>query len=487
VLSGLGTGLGMLLAAGALRLVASAGAVIPQVRDARIDGPVLLFAAATSLVTGLLFGLAPLQHVVKRNLHGVTRAAAAATTPAAGAQRLRNGLIVAQLALALVLLAGTGLMLRTFWNLQRVDGGFDPTRVVTMSVSLRDATYADEGARRFWTRVSERLAAVPGVESATLTSALPPLSDDFGWGTRIPGYTPVVGGPVPSGPGGAALIDHYLVVGTRYFETLKIGLVEGRLFDAREDATEPKAAIINATMARLIWGDESPIGRQFVATVDNQSHTIVGVVADVKNGGIDKPAGTAVYLPYAQVGTRPSQLRLPYIAVRSAREPASIVADVRRVLHDVDPALPVAQIRTLDDVVSASQSRPRFITLVLTSFAGVSLALAAIGIYGVMAYSVAQRTRELGIRIALGAQARALLRLVLGRALLLTAGGVVLGLAGAVALTRFLAAFLFRVEPTDPATFATVALLLAAIALVASLVPAVRATRLDPITALRSE
>ena len=487
VLSLLGTSAGVLIAAGSLQVLTALNGVIPQAHDARIDGPVLLFAAATSVLIGLLFALAPLQHVMKRNLHGVIRAAAAATTRAAGAQRFRHALIVVQLALALVLLAGTGLMLRTFWNLQRVDGGFDPSRVVTMSVALREATYADEGARRFWTQVGERLAALPGIESATLTSGLPPVADDFGWGTPIPGYTPVAGGPIRSGPGGAAMIDHYQVVDTRYFETLKIGLVAGRLFDARDGAAAPKTAIINATMAHAVWGDETPIGHQLVATIDGGLRTIVGVIADVKNGGIDKPAGTAIYLPYAQAPAGTSLLRVPYIAVRSVRDPAAVVADVRRVLRDVDPALPVAEIHTLDDVVSASQSRPRFVTLVLTLFAGVSLALAAVGIYGVMSYSVAQRTRELGIRIALGAQSRAVLRLVLGHALSLAAGGVLLGLAGAVALTRFLAAFLFGVGSTDAATFATVALLLAAVAVVASLVPAVRATRLDPLAALRCE
>jgi putative ABC transport system permease protein len=486
-LSLLGTIAGVSLAYGALRLATAASSVIPQVLDARIDAPVLLFAAATSLVTGLLFGLAPLQHVLKRNLHGVIRAAGAATTRAAGAQRFRHALIVGQLALALILLAGTGLMLRTFWNLQRVDGGFDPSHVVTMSVALREATYADEGAQRFWTLLTERLAALPGVESATLTSALPPVAGNFGWGTRIPGYTPVAGGPVPIGPGGVAVIDHYQAVGTSYFDTLKIGLVAGRLFDARDDVAAPKVAIINAAMARAIWGAESPLGRELVATLDGKLHTIVGVVADVKNEGIDKPAGTMVYLPYTQVPAGSDMLRLPFIAVRSVGAPAAVVADVRRVLHDVDAALPLAQIRSLDDLVSESQAGARFVTLVLTLFAGVSLALAAVGIYGVISYSVAQRTRELGIRIALGAHSRAVLRLVLGRALLLAASGVLLGLVGAAALTRFLSAFLFGVGATDTATFASVALLLAGVAVLASLVPALRATRVDPLAALRCE
>ena len=485
VLSLLGTAVGVVIALGARELVAAGAVTLPQALEARVDARVLLFAVAMSLVTGLLFGLAPLQHVVKRNLHGAIRATGAATTRALGAQRFRQALIVGQLALALILLAGTGLMLRTFWNLQRVDAGFDPSRVVTMSVALREATYAGEGARGFWRLLEARLAAIPGVERATLTSALPPVADDFGWGTPIPGYAPVEGGPVAVSAGGVPIIDHYQVVSPSYFETLRIGLVAGRFFDARDDAAAPKTALVNETMARAIWGDESPIGRQLVAAIDGQLHTIVGVIADVKNGGVDKPTGTAIYLAHAQVPAGTGLLRAPFIAVRAAGDPAAIVAAVRRAVRDVDPALPLASIRTLDDVVAASQSRSHFLTLVLSLFAGASLALAAVGIYGVIAYSVAQRTKEIGIRMALGAPPRAVLGLELGRGLVLTAGGVLLGTAGAYVLMRFLAGFLFGVAANDLTTFAGVAALLAFVALVSSYAAARRATQVDPLVALR--
>jgi putative ABC transport system permease protein len=424
---------------------------------------------------------------VKRNLHGAIRSTAAATTRAAGAQRFRQAVTVAQLALALILLTGTGLMLRTFWNLQRVDGGFDPRHVVTMNVALRDAAYAGEGARGFWTRVEQRLATLPGVESAALTSALPPIVDGFGWSTPIPGYDPARGGSIRVGAGGLPVVDYYQVVGTSYFGTLKIGLVAGRLFDARDAAGAPNVAIINETMGRAIWGDESPIGKQLVATINPVPHTIVGVVADVKNSGVDEPVGTAVYLPYAQVPAGTGLLRAPFIAVRAAGTPESIVTVMRRAVREVDESLPLAQVRTLDDVVAGSQSRPRFLALVLTLFAGVSLALAAVGIYGVVSYSVMERTKEFGIRMALGAQPAAVRNLELGRGLALAAAGVVLGIGGAYALTRLLAGFLFAVPANDLPTFAAVAALLALVAVGSSYVAAQRATKVNPLVALRAE
>ena len=506
LLSLLGTGLGVLLANAALATIAATGVVaIPLAADAGVDGRVLLFAVATAFATGLLFGLAPLAHVAKRNLHDVIRTAAAATTAGANRQRLRNALIVGQLALALILLAGTGLMLRTFWNLARVDAGFDTRAVTTMAIWLRQSTYDGEAARTFWTRLLEREAAIPGVERVAMTSALPPLAPDFGWGTMIEGFVPVEGGPILAArlPDGQvlAMVDHYQAVSPGYFDTLKIQLLAGRLFDERDDARGAKTVIVNETLARAVWGNSSALGRHIVpswSVLDfeldsnlspngNEPSTVVGVIADVKNVGVDKPTGTALYLPYAQLPLDTGLLRAPYLAVRSAGAPDAVAGAARAALRDVDPTLPLAEIRTLDDVVAASQSRPRFMTLVLTSFGGVSLLLAAVGIFGVISYSVAQRTRELGIRIALGAQARGVLRLVLGGALRLLAAGVLLGLIGAFALTRFLSAFLFGVSPNDPATFAVVSFVLAVVALLASYLPALRATRVDPLAALRAE
>jgi putative ABC transport system permease protein len=495
LLSLVGAALGVLLANAALATIAATDVVaIPLAADAGVDGRVLLFAVATGLATGVLFGLAPLAHVAKRNLHDVIRTAAAATTAGANRQRLRNALIVGQLALALILLAGTGLMLRTFWNLARVESGFDVRSVTTMSVWLRQQGYDGEAARVFWTRLLERSATIPGVESVALSSALPPLSNDFGWGTVIEGFVPVEGGPILSGrrPDGEmmGLIDHYVLVSPGYFDALRVKLVAGRLFDARDDSRGAKAVIVNETFARAVWGEASALGKHIVPSLSatvSDTYTVVGVISDVKNVGIDKPTGTALYLPYTQVPATTGLLRAPYVAVRAAGAPDVVARSVRAALRDVDPTLPIAEIRTLDDVVAASQSRQRFMTLVLTSFGGVSLLLAAIGVFGVISYSVAQRTRELGIRIALGAQAREVLRLVLGGVLRLLAAGVLIGVIGAFTLSRFLSAFLFGVSASDPATFAAVSFVLAVVALLASYLPAVRATRVDPLAALRAE
>jgi putative ABC transport system permease protein len=494
LLSLLGAGLGVLLAKVALVTIVATGIdPIPLATDAGVDGRVLLFAVATGLATGLLFGLAPLAHVAKRNLHDVIRAAGAATTAGLGRQRLRHALIVAQLALALILLAGTGLMLRTFWNLARVESGFDVRAVTTMSLWLRQEGYDGEAARTFWTRLLERSATIPGVESVAMSSALPPLAPDYGWGTVIEGFVPVEGGPILSArrPSGevVAMVDHYQLVSAGYFDALRIGLVAGRVFDARDDAQGAKAVIVNETFARAVWGEASALGRHIVPGLSpkDDPFTVVGVISDVKNVGIDKPTGTALYLPYTQVPATTGLLRAPYVAIRAAGAPDALAGAMRAALRDVDPTLPLAEIRTLDDVVAASQSRPRFMTLVLTLFGGVSLLLAAVGIFAVISYSVAQRTRELGIRIALGAEARGVLRLVLGGALRLLAAGVLFGLIGALALTRFLSAFLFGVSANDPKTFAAVSLVLAVVALLASYLPALRATRVDPLAALRTE
>ncbi len=486
-----GAALGVPLASVALSLLERSGGLpLPRAESAGLDGRVLLFAVATGLATGALFGLAPLAHVVKRNLHDVIRAASAATTAGAMRQRLRHALIVGQLALALILLAGTGLMIQTFWNLARVDPGFAARHVTTMSLWLRQAAYDGEAARSFWTRFGERVAALPGVESASLSSALPPLSSDFGWGTVIEGFEPREGGLMSTRlPNGqvVARVDHYQVVTPGYFDTLKIDLVAGRLFDARDDAQAPRAVIVNETLARAVWGDASPLGRRIVPAFALDPYTVVGVIADVKNGGVDRPADTSLYLPYTQVPATTGLLRAPFVAIRSTGEPDAVASAVRSALREIDPSLPIAEVRTLAEVVTASESRPRFMTLVLTLFGGVSLLLAAVGIYGVIAYSVAQRTRELGIRIALGAPAAAVLRVVLGRGFALTIGGVLLGVGGALALARFLSAFLFGVQPTDARTLAAVSLLLAAVALLACVPAARRALRVDPLVALRSE
>jgi putative ABC transport system permease protein len=261
----------------------------------------------------------------------------------------------------------------------------------------------------------------------------------------------------------------------------------GRVFDARDTAQAPHSLIVNETLARAIWGNDDALGRRVRPALSNDWFTVVGVIADVKNNGVDQPTGPALYLPYLQVPPTTSLLRAPYIAVRSPASQAAVVGAIRGELKAIDPTLPLAKIRSMDEVVAAAQSRPRFLTLLLGLFAGVSLALAAVGIYGVTAYAVAQRTKEFGIRVALGAPPAAVLADVLKRGAWLIGGGVLLGVGGAVLLTRLLAGFLFGVAAGDPVTFASVAGLLGAVALLASYAAARRATKVDPLVALRAE
>lgn len=488
LLASAGAAVGLLLAEGGLRLLKfMAIADIPRSMEIVIDGRVVSLAVALAAATGLAAGLASLAHALKRNLHDVMKSAAASTTNAVGAQRFRQALIVAQLALALVLLTGTGLMLRASWKLQDVQAGFDPAGVVTMSVSLPDSVYSSEAARGFWAQLEGRLHAIPGLENAAFTTALPPVQPTALIGMKTEGF-------VPTNEEQARTTDFLQVVSPRYFDTLLIRPVQGRLFDARDDMAAPAVAIVNQTMAQQFFKNGDAIGRRLrlYPFGDADAYTVIGVVADVKNYGVDKPPGVALYLPYEQAAShnwivKDFYQRSMFIAVRTSGDPAPVVSAVRREVSRIDPSLPLSLVRTMDEVMSQTLARPRFLTLALTLFAGIALTLAAVGIYGVISYSVTQRTREFGIRMALGAQHRAVLAQVLKRGLLLTIGGVAIGLVGAFALTRFLSGFLFGVTPTDPVTFVAVSLLLSVIAVLASYVPARRATHVDPLTALRAE
>jgi putative ABC transport system permease protein len=270
-----------------------------------------------------------------------------------------------------------------------------------------------------------------------------------------------------------------------YFETAGIRLIEGRFFDDRDGAGAPNAAIVNMTLARIFWPNQSALGRRLRPSFNDPWCSIVGVVADVKNAGIEKPVGSEIYLPYNQ--PHGSGSRTEYVLLRAAGDPAGLAGAVRREIHSLDPALPVASIRSMDDVLSAAQSRPRFLTLLLTLFSSVALVLAAVGLYGVISYSVARRTSEIGIRIAMGAQSSDVLKMVLGQGLRLGLCGVAAGAAGAFALTRLIRGMLFGINAFDPLTFAAMAVVLIAVTVLACYVPAQRATKVDPMVALRYE
>jgi putative ABC transport system permease protein len=432
------------------------------------------------VVSGLAFGLTPLLHLAKQNLQGALKSAAASTTGTSSAQRVRQALVVSELALALTLLIGTGLMLRAFWNLQQVNAGFNPSNVITASISLPRLAYPGEtSAMNFWSRLEERLATLPGAESAALASDLPPRKGAEYDYVEVEGYAPASGRPIET-------VDFYQAVSKDYFKTFGIRLIEGRVFDERDRAGAPDVAVINQTTARTFWKNESPVGRRLRrAGAANPWCTIIGVVEDAKNHGLDRPIGTEVYFVCGQSYAEGE--RNLFVAVRSRINPSTVVNALRAEVRALDPGLPLARLRTMEEVMSAAQSRPRFLTLLLTLFSSVALALAAVGIYGIISCSVAQRTKEFGVRMALGAQRGDVLGIVLRRGMLLALVGIVVGLAGAFGLTRFLSTLLFGVTPTDPLTFAGVSLLLSAVAFFACYIPARRATKVDPMVALRYE
>jgi predicted permease len=476
--------LGLALSYGGVRLVqlTNAGG-IPRADEIVMDGRVLVFTLVTSLVTGALFGLAPLVPLLVSGISGSLKDAAGSTTGSGGAQWFRRALVVGELAMALVLLIGCGLMLKAFWKLQDVHTGLAPDNVVTMRVSLPSGTYTDNAKlTSFWTRLEDRITHLPGVQSAALVSGLPPLRPPNMNDTDIEGFVKREGGPIEN-------VDFYQAVSKDYFVTMGVRLMDGRLFDDRDAKGAPLVAVINKTMARTFWPNQNPIGRRIrpsSRTPDDPWWTVIGVVDDAKNAGLDRPSGTELYLSYRQAEAQ--GISDMYLVMRAeSGNSRSLASAVREQLNELDSSLPLADVRMMDDVLERAQARPRFLTLLLTLFSLVALAIATVGIYGVVAYSVARRTKEFGLRMVLGAQGGDVLRLVMKQGASMVVIGLLAGLVTALALTRLMASLLFGVAPTDAAAFGSVTLLLAVVALAACYVPARRATRVDPIQTLRYE
>lgn len=479
VLATLGTALGLLLAQGALRLILYFGAAsIPRAEEVAVDWRVLGFCIAATIVTGVFFGLAPMAQLAG-DTQTALKGAGGRTTATGSTHWLRRLMVVTELAMALTLLVGTGLMVRTFWNLQAVNVGLDPSRVVTMRLSLADQRYSQAPAmRQLWTRLIERTKNTPGVQGVSVMSGLPPLRELNADDITVEGFVKKPGGPDQN-------VDFEQVVAPGYFEMVHVPILEGRGLDERDGAEGNKSIVVNTTFAHTFYGNDSPIGRR-VRQGDDKTpwRTIVGVAADVKNGGIDKPTGTEIYYPYAQLD---GGIRTLYLAVKTRTDPLAITSVVRRYLTEIDSTLPIAQVQLLEDAVAEANARPRFLTVLLSLFSFVALSLAAVGIYGVMAFTVAKRTQEFGIRMAVGAGPADVLQLVLGQGLKIGLVGVGVGLAGALLLTRFIRQLLFGVPSFDPLTFGATALILMAVIVAACWFPARRATRVDPTVALRYE
>ena len=453
---------------------------VPRTGDIRVDLPVLGFTLAGSVVAVVLFAVAPLIQIREQNLANWIRGAGQRTI-GAGGQAVRKTLVVTEIALAVVLVIGSGLMIRAFWKLQQVNTGFDPNGVLSFSVNLPGTAYKNPDRLRLANAVEQRLASLPGVTSASLADGLPPLRRINANDTEIEGFQ-----QTPDGP--AQNVDYWNVVGNDYFKTMKIRTIEGRVFEPADDNdSAQRVVVVNQALAKRFWKG-SPIGRRVNPGFADPKvwATIIGVVEDTKNAGMDKPAGPELYLPSHQIAQFGLSTNMNFV-VRSDGDPRAVAPSIRGVIREVDPSLPVYGLSPMSEVVAKSMVQPRFLSLLLATFSGIALFLAAIGIYGVMAYSVAQRTQEIGVRMALGAQRLHVLRLVFSQGFVLLMIGMVIGLGGAFALTRLLRTLLFEITPTDPLTYSGVAALLIIVAFLACYVPARRATKVDPLVALRYE
>jgi putative ABC transport system permease protein len=472
--------IGLLLGYWALHLLATLSATsFPRVVEAHMDFRVLAFTLLVSLATGILFGLAPAfssRHVT----HDALKEGGRGGTAGASSQRLRGLLVVAEVALSLTLLVGAGLLIRSFLRLQEVDTGFRSEGVLTMRISLPEEKYAKiEQTRVFYRELLDRVRRLPGVDAAGGATGLP-LS-----GTGWSGTTTVDSRAVQ--PKDASPEADQRPVFPGYFEALGIPLVRGRYFEQRDNEKGAPVAIIDETMAKTYWPNEDAIGKHIKEGELKSTRpwrTIVGVVRHVRYRTLESPSRVEFYWPYDQTSFALDSMSL---AIHTSSDPRSLAGVVERQVQGLDPDQPVYRIRTMSELMSESMARRRLSMFLLAIFAGVALALAAVGIYGIMSYSVAQRAHEVGIRMALGARSSDVLRMVLGQSLGLTVAGIVAGLLGSLALTNFLSSLLFDVKATDATTFLLVAVILAVVALVASLVPAYRATTVDPVDALRQE
>lgn len=473
----LGGAAGLAVGFNALRLLlyAAPAGYLPSSLNVRFDGWAFLFTFSIAFVAGAAAGLVPAMHASKLDLHGALKEGSrAASSPH---HRARSVMTAVEVALAVVVLIGAGLALRSLVRLLGVNQGFDPHHVFTAHISLPDAEYSKPAlVSAFYEQALRRIRALPGVESAAAASELP-----------LEGYANGVvyieGQPIPKNMWSSPLVN-WCQVTPGYFKTMHIPLIKGRDFSLQDGPKSPKVAIINEAMARLFWRNQDAVGKRFTQgySVHPDWITVVGVVGDVREYAIDEPPRPEAYFPHAE-----DPLTAMQLVIRTAPPPLSQAGAVRGVIRSLDSQLPFTHVRTLDQVVSSSSQQQKFVAVLLGLFAGLALILAAVGIYGVISFTVAQRTHEFGVRMALGAQKDDVLRLVMQRGVFLAAVGLAAGIVAALGLTRLMASLLYGVTPTDPLTFVVVSGVLLVVALIACYVPARRATQVDPIIALRYE
>jgi putative ABC transport system permease protein len=487
----IGGALGLLLAVwGVDALVALGPASLPRLNEIGIDRWVLGYTLALSLLTGILFGLVPALQVSKPNLNELLKEGVRSSRASFGRDLVRSLLVVAEVALSLVLLICAGLMIRSFVQLQNVSPGFDPRNVVTMQVNLPEAKYADDQqVTGFYRQAFERIRAVPGVTHVGATHALP-------WsGNSSMRYFYAENQPLPQVGHEDDYNINYRIVTPDYFNAMGIPILKGRDFGEGDTADSEPVAVVNEMLAARLWPDENPLGKrikQYRSDREDAWFKVVGVVGNVRHywlGDIKQPE---IYFSYTQVpllksATIERHRRIMQIAIRTTSDPMSVVADVRREVAGIDAELPLYNVKTMEERLGLSLVGPRFNTTLMVIFAIVALVLAVVGLYGVMSYAVVQRTHEIGIRMALGANRRDVLLFILRQGMVLVLIGVAVGLIAAAALTRALSPLLYEVSPTDPAIFIGISLLLAGVALFACYIPARRATNVEPLDALRYE
>ena len=480
LLSLTGGALGLLFAMwGVDALVAASPADIPRINEVGLNARVVLFTAGVAVLTGVVFGLAPALQASKADITDALKEGGKGASDGSRRNRLRSALVVAEIAISLVLLVGAGLLAQSFLRLLDVTPGLDPRGVLTMDVVTRSSRVPTDEARvQFYENFLERARAVQGVEAVALIDVLP-------LGGSFEAYDFNVEGRAPYPPGQQPTADRR-IVSPGYHEAARISLVKGRLLTDQDRAGAQRVMLVNETFARRIFPGEEPLGRRitFGDGEDAVTREIVGVVGDVRHAGLEQDAGLEYYLPFRQNSFN----RMTVVArARGGVDPVQLAAPLRAIVREADREAPVFNVRTMEQLLSRSVARRRFNMMLLGGFALVALLLAALGIYGVMAYSVAQRTHEIGVRVALGARPADVLRMIVGQGMVLAALGVAAGLVVALALMRVMRSLLYGVSATDPVTFGGVALVLAAVALVSCYLPARRATKVDPMVALRYE
>ncbi len=470
-----GVGLSVVLLKTMLRFVPES---IPRLDQVSLDGAVLAFAAAVSIVTGVLFGVLPAWRMSRADPALALREGTRTFTSGRGQHRLHDALVVAETTIGLVLLVGAGLLIRSFVRVLNVDPGFDPRHVLTVGLNLPDTQYGGLKKPAFYDQLLPRIAALPGVEAVAAGAPIPLSHNNIGVGFSIEGH-PVAPGDEPD----AAV--SFVTPG--FFRTMRIPLLSGRDFLPTDDSKAPAVVIVNQAFARKFFPGEDPIGKRIKPGLNDdvtpeQMRQVVGVVGDVKRRGITAETPPQFYMPFKE-----AIIFSPPLIIRTSGDPMSLVAPVRAELAQIDSNVPLSHVRTMEDYVSLAAAGPRFQTMLITSFAVLALLLSAVGLYAVLSYMVAQRTLEIGLRLALGAQRENVLGLILRRGLLLAAVGLAMGMFASLLLTRFMQELLYGVGRFDPITFVSVSAVLLLVSLIASSVPAYRAARLDPMQTLREQ